>query len=139
MAGEYAGDIYVYHRCLEEESHYLVHARFMERQVHITVSHRRVLVDWLAQVHFRYHLMQETMLLTIDILDRYLQVWQSAYLLMHSAYLLQFGPKNAYAQASVLNVCPQIVKCMPTNVTLGSIFNYDVNLSIPTVNCLKFI
>ena len=74
MAGEYAGDVYVYHRQLEEENHYLVCATFLEHQRQITSSHRRVLVDWLAQVHFKYRLMQETMLLTVDILDRYLQV-----------------------------------------------------------------
>ena len=74
MCGEYAGEVYVYHRHLEEQSHYLVCAKFMEHQTNITEGHRRVLVDWLAQVHFKYHLLQETMILTVDILDRYLQV-----------------------------------------------------------------
>lgn len=72
--GEYGGDIYIYHRQLEQESHYLVRATFMEHQTSITCKHRRVLVDWLAQVHMRYQLLQETMSLTVDILDRYLQV-----------------------------------------------------------------
>lgn len=75
MCGEYAGDIYTYHRQLEEQGHYLVCATFLNHQKDINSAHRRVLVDWLAQVHYKYHLLQETMLLTVDILDRYLQVW----------------------------------------------------------------
>ena len=74
MCGEYATDIYIYHRQLEEESYYLVCTRFMEHQCYITSSHRRVVVDWLAQIHIKYRLLQETMILTVDILDRYLQV-----------------------------------------------------------------
>ena len=74
LCGEYSADIYVYHRQLEEEGHYLVCAKFLDHQQDITSQHRQVLVDWLAQVHYRFHLMQETMLLTVDILDRYLQV-----------------------------------------------------------------
>lgn len=74
MCGEYSGDIYVHHRQLEEERHYLVCTTFLDHQRDITSQHRRVLVDWLAQVHIKYHLLHETMLLTIDILDRYLQV-----------------------------------------------------------------
>ena len=75
MCGEYAAEVYVYHRQLEEQRHYLVCATFMEHQTNITGNHRRVLVDWLAQVSFKYHLLQETMILTVDILDRYLQVY----------------------------------------------------------------
>ena len=74
LCGEYAGEIYTYHRHLEEEGHYIVCATFLDHQKDITHSHRRVLVDWLVQVHYKYHLLQETMLLTVDILDRYLQV-----------------------------------------------------------------
>lgn len=75
MCGEYAGDIYTYHRQLEEDGHYLVCATFLNHQKDINSGHRCVLVDWLAQVHYKYHLLQETMLLTVDILDRYLQVY----------------------------------------------------------------
>ena len=35
---------------------------------------RTILVDWLVQVHLRFHLLQETLYLTVAILDRYLQV-----------------------------------------------------------------
>ena len=75
MCGEYAGDIYLHHRDLEQQTHYLLCASFLDHQTDITRQHRCVLVDWLAQVHYKYRLLQETMILTVDILDRYLQVY----------------------------------------------------------------
>lgn len=33
---------------------------------------RSILVDWLIQVHLRFHLLPETLFLAINILDRYL-------------------------------------------------------------------
>ena len=35
---------------------------------------RAILVDWLCQVHLRFHLLQETLYVTVSIIDRYLQV-----------------------------------------------------------------
>lgn len=35
---------------------------------------RSILIDWLVQVHMRFHLLQETLYLTVAILDRFLQV-----------------------------------------------------------------
>lgn len=35
---------------------------------------RALLVDWLIQVHSRFQLLQETLFMTVAILDRFLQV-----------------------------------------------------------------
>jgi len=35
---------------------------------------RGVLVDWLVEVHEQFHLVAETLYLTVAIVDRYLQV-----------------------------------------------------------------
>uniref|UniRef100_A0A3Q3FYZ3 G2/mitotic-specific cyclin-B2 n=1 Tax=Kryptolebias marmoratus TaxID=37003 RepID=A0A3Q3FYZ3_KRYMA len=40
----------------------------------ITASMRALLVDWLVQVHAKFQLLQETLYLTVAILDRFLQV-----------------------------------------------------------------
>ncbi len=40
----------------------------------LTARMRGILVDWLVQVHLRFHLLQETLYLTIAIIDRFLQV-----------------------------------------------------------------
>ena len=74
MCGEYSLEIYQYQCCLENEEYYTVRACFLDHQVEFTSYHRQTLVDWLIQVHLRFELLQETMFLTVDILDRYLQV-----------------------------------------------------------------
>lgn len=40
----------------------------------ITENMRALLIDWLVQVHSRFQLLQETLYLTVAILDRFLQV-----------------------------------------------------------------
>ena len=46
--------------------HYMAHQR--ELGWHM----RRVLIDWLIQVHARFHLLPETLFLTVNIIDRFL-------------------------------------------------------------------
>jgi cyclin B len=38
---------------------------------------RSILVDWLVEVHYRFELLQETLYLTVNIMDRYLQAEQT--------------------------------------------------------------
>jgi hypothetical protein len=40
----------------------------------VTGRMRSVLVDWLVEVHQQFHLLAETLYLTVAIIDRYLQV-----------------------------------------------------------------
>lgn len=47
--------------------------RYLEGQV-ITGKMRAILIDWLVQVHLRFTLLQETLYLTVAIIDRFLQV-----------------------------------------------------------------
>lgn len=69
---EYVDDIYQYMRQIEEE--YTVGASGTVNQ-NITdamVGMRAVLVDWLVDVHWQFGFVQETLYLTVNILDRYL-------------------------------------------------------------------
>ena len=45
----------------------------MNRQVDINEKMRGILVDWIIEVHLRFRLMPETLFLTINLIDRYLQ------------------------------------------------------------------
>lgn len=72
LCSQYAKDIYEYLFFLEEKVP--VKARFLQCQPLLTASMRTILVNWLAQVHMRFHLLQETLFLTVSIIDRYLQV-----------------------------------------------------------------
>jgi G2/mitotic-specific cyclin 2 len=47
-------------------------ADYMDGQNDITWEMRQTLVDWLLQVHLRYHMLPETLWITINIIDRFL-------------------------------------------------------------------
>ena len=46
----------------------------MAKQAQINSKMRAILIDWLIQVHNRFTLLQETLYLTVSIIDRYLAV-----------------------------------------------------------------
>ena len=74
LCGEYVKDIYQYLLELEARPVYAVRENFLSNQMEVRKHHRNILVDWLVQVHRRFLLVPETLYLTIDILDRSLQV-----------------------------------------------------------------
>ncbi|KAI7814025.1 G2/mitotic-specific cyclin-B2 [Triplophysa rosa] len=71
LCPEYVKDIYAYLRSLEAQQS--IRPRYM-RGYDINGRMRALLVDWLIQVHSRFQLLQETLFMTVAILDRFLQV-----------------------------------------------------------------
>ncbi|XP_015240040.1 PREDICTED: G2/mitotic-specific cyclin-B2-like [Cyprinodon variegatus] len=71
LCSQYVRDIYAYLHLLEVQQD--VRADYM-KGLEITPQMRAILVDWLVQVHSRFQLLQETLYLTVAILDRFLQV-----------------------------------------------------------------
>eukprot|EP00826_Nyctotherus_ovalis_P001932 TRINITY_DN10366_c0_g1_i10.p1 TRINITY_DN10366_c0_g1~~TRINITY_DN10366_c0_g1_i10.p1 ORF type:complete len:262 (-),score=80.79 TRINITY_DN10366_c0_g1_i10:36-821(-) len=55
------------------EGMHKVDAEYMERQKEVNEYMRAVLVDWLVDVHIRFKLLSETLFLTVNIVDRYLE------------------------------------------------------------------
>ncbi|XP_063680931.1 G2/mitotic-specific cyclin-B-like [Bolinopsis microptera] len=72
LCSEYINDIYAYMKIMEIE--YRVDADYIKKKTDITDRMRGILVDWLIQVHLKFKLLQETLYLTVAILDRYLSV-----------------------------------------------------------------
>lgn len=71
LVSEYVNDIYDYMRELEKR--FAVAPRYLDgKDIHGRM--RSILIDWLVQVHMRFHLLQETLYLTVAIIDRFLQV-----------------------------------------------------------------
>lgn len=70
MVSEYAEEIFEYMNDLEEEM--MPNAEYMEGQTEITWAMRQTLVDWLLQVHLRYHMLPETLWIAVNIVDRFL-------------------------------------------------------------------
>ncbi|XP_065844306.1 G2/mitotic-specific cyclin-B-like [Oscarella lobularis] len=72
LCSEYVNDIYKYLRELEVK--YTVPSTYMTSQRDINAKMRAIVVDWLIQVHQRFHLLPETLYTAISLLDRYLAV-----------------------------------------------------------------
>ncbi|KAL4617587.1 G2/mitotic-specific cyclin-B1-like [Arapaima gigas] len=70
LCSEYVKDIYKYLRQLEVEQS--VRPKYLEGQ-EVTGNMRAILIDWLVQVQIKFRLLQETMYMTIAIIDRFLQ------------------------------------------------------------------
>ncbi|TKS70478.1 G2/mitotic-specific cyclin-B2 [Collichthys lucidus] len=71
LCSQYVKDIYSYLHVLEVQQ--AVRANYMQGY-EITERMRALLIDWLVQVHSRFQLLQETLYLTVAVLDRFLQV-----------------------------------------------------------------
>ncbi|KAG9238617.1 putative G2/mitotic-specific cyclin-B [Amylocarpus encephaloides] len=70
MVSDYVVEIFDYLRELELKS--LPNADYMEHQEDLEWKMRGILVDWLIEVHTRFHLLPETLFLTVNIIDRFL-------------------------------------------------------------------
>jgi hypothetical protein len=67
----YVEDMYEHFR--GKEAMTSVRPAFMEGQPHINERMRSILVDWLVEVHLKFKLVPETLYLTINLIDRYLE------------------------------------------------------------------
>jgi hypothetical protein len=70
MVAEYANEIFEYLRDLECKS--IPNPQYMSHQDDLEWKTRGILVDWLIEVHTRFHLLPETLFLAINIIDRFL-------------------------------------------------------------------
>ena len=71
-ATDYVQDMYKTFR--EKEGLTSVLPVYMEdTQIHINEKMRSILVDWLIEVHMKFKLVPETLFLTINLIDRYLE------------------------------------------------------------------
>ncbi|KAI0072746.1 hypothetical protein K474DRAFT_1604498 [Panus rudis PR-1116 ss-1] len=70
MVSEYADEIFEYMNELEDDC--MPNPEYMSGQSEITWGMRETLVDWLLQVHLRYHMLPETLWIAINIMDRFL-------------------------------------------------------------------
>ncbi|RYP21813.1 hypothetical protein DL765_002038 [Monosporascus sp. GIB2] len=70
MAAEYATEIFEYLRDLEVNS--IPNPQYMSHQDDLEWKTRGILIDWLIEVHTRFHLLPETLFLAINIIDRFL-------------------------------------------------------------------
>ncbi|KAI9819751.1 MAG: G2/mitotic-specific cyclin [Phylliscum demangeonii] len=70
MVAEYAAEIFDYLHELELVT--MPNPEYMEHQDDLEWKMRGILVDWLIEVHARFHLLPETLFLAVNIIDRFL-------------------------------------------------------------------
>ena len=70
-ATDYVQDMYQHFRGKEADTS--VRPTFMENQPHINERMRSILIDWLVEVHLKFKLVPETLYLTTNLIDRYLE------------------------------------------------------------------
>ncbi|CAB4252198.1 similar to Saccharomyces cerevisiae YDL155W CLB3 B-type cyclin involved in cell cycle progression [Maudiozyma barnettii] len=70
MVAELTDGIFDYLRKLEME--YKPNPNYMHYQKELRWSYRRILLDWIVEVHNRFQLLPETLYLTVNLIDRFL-------------------------------------------------------------------
>lgn len=70
MVAEYAYEIFEYLRELEINT--IPNPNYMDHQDEVHWKTRGILIDWLIEVHTRFHLLPETLFLAVNIIDRFL-------------------------------------------------------------------
>jgi cyclin B len=72
---EIASEIFHWLRSSECEhgNNNMVTSNYMQRQEDINEKMRSILVDWLIEVHLKFKLVPESLYLTINLIDRYLE------------------------------------------------------------------
>ncbi|KAI4321667.1 hypothetical protein MLD38_035024 [Melastoma candidum] len=73
-AVEYIEDLYQFYKKSEWSSR--VPPNYMDHQLDINDRMRGILIDWLIEVHYKFELMEETLYLTVNLIDRFLSVQQ---------------------------------------------------------------
>ncbi|KAL0928101.1 hypothetical protein M5K25_002341 [Dendrobium thyrsiflorum] len=143
---DYVDDIYQYYWTMEVERPSL--ANFMDIQSDITSKMRSILVNWLIEVHHKYQLMEESLFLMIELLDRLLsivnikknelQLFGLATLLLASKYEDYWHPKvdelislsaNQYTRDEMLGMEIFILKKL----------KFRLNVPTPYVFMLRFL
>lgn len=68
---EFAED--VCQHMLKTEKEYLPTVSYIAKQNDINEKMRAILIDWLIEVHLKFKLLPETLFLTINLIDRFLE------------------------------------------------------------------
>ncbi|XP_061563309.1 G2/mitotic-specific cyclin-B2-like [Cololabis saira] len=128
LCADYVKDIYAYLHTLEVQQP--IRPDYMQGY-EITGRMRALLVDWLVQVHAKFQLLQETLYLTVALLDRFLQVCPTSRrrlqlagvtaMLIACKYEEMYAPDvgdfsyitdNAFSKSQILKMEEQVLKSL---------------------------
>ena len=138
---EYQEEIIEYLLSLEHKKR--INSNYMEEQKDINEKMRIILIDWLIEVHLKFKLLPETLFLTINFIDRYLQKNQTtrdklqliavSSLLIACKYEEIYPPEissfvyitdNAYKQEDILKYELKILYALDYDITYPTPLRY---------------
>jgi G2/mitotic-specific cyclin-B, other len=116
---------------------------YMKAQPDVNEKMRAILVDWLIEVHYKFKLLPETLFITVNIIDRYLEsktierkrlqllgvtaMWIACkYEEIYAPELKDFVyiTDNAYEQKDILKLEYEVLRTLEFNVTTPSSFRF---------------
>ena len=141
LCEEYIPEIFEHLK--ETEFDFLPSATYMKTQTDINEKMRGILVDWLVEVHLKFKLLPETLFLTVNLIDRYLQarhimrnklqlVGVTA-MLISCKYEEIYAPEvrdfvyitdKAYTKEEILAMENEMLAALEYNITVPSAFRY---------------
>jgi len=159
---EYVNDIMDYMRSKESQFQAMPH--YMSRQTDITTRMREILIDWLVEVHTKFKLRLETLYLTVNIIDRFLerravsrtklQLVGCTAMLIASKYEEIYAPEvrdfvyisdKAYTRDQILAMESIMLNTLGFNLTVPSALRFGERFlkvayaSPETTSCAKYL
>jgi cyclin B len=141
LVEEYIPEIFEHLK--EIEFDHLPSAGYMKSQTDINEKMRGILIDWLVEVHLKFKLLPETLFLTVNLIDRYLeakhimrnklQLVGVTSMLIACKYEEIYAPEirdfvyitdKAYTKEEILAMENDILAVLQYNVTVPSGFRY---------------
>ncbi|KAB2602564.1 G2/mitotic-specific cyclin-2-like [Pyrus ussuriensis x Pyrus communis] len=126
---EYIDDIYAHYRKSENSSS--VSPSYMAHQPDINEKMRAILIDWLIEVHYKFELMDETLFLTVNLIDRFLErqtvIRKKLQLVGVTAMLLackyeEVSVPIAYSRKDVLDMEKSMVNSLQFNFSVPTVY-----------------
>lgn len=137
----YASDIYTYFHSIE--SQHIAKFGYLKTQSDINEKMRAILIDWLIEVHQKFKLIPETLFLTVNILDRYLekvpinrtrlQLAGVSAMLIASKYEEIYAPElydfvyitdKSYSREDIISMESSMLKLLNFNICTPSSFRF---------------
>ncbi len=141
LVDEYLDDIFQHLK--EIEFNIITNPLYMKSQTDINEKMRAILIDWLVEVHLKFKLLPETLFLTVNLIDRYLnkriimrnrlQLVGVTAMLIACKYEEIYPPEvkdfvyftdKAYTKEEIFQMENDILLALEFNITVPSSFRY---------------
>ena len=141
QVSDYADQVVEHMQTVEDL--YLPTYGYMKSQTDVNEKMRAILIDWLIEVHFKFKLLPETLFISVNLIDRFLESKdikrQRLQLLGVTAMWIAckyeeiYAPEikdfvyitdNAYEQKDILSLEYEVLRALEFNVTTSSSYRF---------------